>query len=81
MSGDIILDESSASILDESSATILDGGFVSATDAIYVADKLFLINVTVDIMQISGTIVGWDYLQRVWPGPRAMQAVFPGLFR
>lgn len=50
-------------------------------DIIYSADKLFLVNVSVDVMQITGNIVGWDYLQRVWPGPRAMQSVFPGLFR
>lgn len=55
--------------------------FAAAPDIIYSADKLFLINVSVDVMQITGQIVGWDYLQRVWPGPRAMQAVFPGLFR
>jgi Domain of unknown function (DUF1833) len=49
--------------------------------AIYSADRLFLTNVTVDVMAVSGTIVGWDYLQRVWPGPRAMESSFPGLFR
>jgi hypothetical protein len=48
---------------------------------VYMADKLFLTNVSVDIMTVSGTIVGWDYLQRVWPGRRASQADFPGLFR
>jgi Concanavalin A-like lectin/glucanases superfamily/Domain of unknown function (DUF1833) len=48
---------------------------------VYSADRLFLTNVTVDVMAISGTIVGWDYLQRVWPGPRAMESSFPGLFR
>lgn len=78
---DIIYDESSIAILDETSATILDEPGLSSADIIYYADKLFLINVTVDIMQITGTIVGWDYLQRVWPGPRAMQQTFPGLFR
>lgn len=51
------------------------------TTVVYSADKLFLTNVTVDIMTISGTIQGWDYLQRVWPGQRATQASFPGLFR
>ncbi len=48
---------------------------------IYSADKLFLTNVTVDAMFVSGTIQGWNYLQRVWPGQRAMQSSFPGLFR
>jgi hypothetical protein len=73
-----LLDEASNPILDETGATIYDQ---PEPTVIYEADRLFLINVTVDIMQVTGTIVGWDYLQRVWPGPRAMQAVFPGLFR
>ena len=53
----------------------------ASVTVIYSTDQLFLINVTVDIMVVSGTIVGWDYLQRVWPGQRATQATFPGLFR
>lgn len=80
--GAIILDESSANILDETSTAIRDNtATFSFGNSIYTADRLFLINITVDIMQITGTLVGWDYLQRVWPGPRAMQSVFPGLFR
>jgi len=49
--------------------------------AVYVADRLFLTNVKVDPMVVSGDIIGWDYLQRVWPGVRARQDLFPGLFR
>jgi hypothetical protein len=48
---------------------------------IYSADKLFLINASVDFLTVTAEIVGWDYLQRVWPGVRATQAYFPGLFR
>jgi Domain of unknown function (DUF1833) len=48
---------------------------------VYGADFLFLINVSVDVMTISAQIVGWDYLQRVWPSERATIANFPGLFR
>lgn len=48
---------------------------------IYSADRLFLTNVTVDVLVITADIVGWDYLQRVWPGQRAMKSSFPGLFR
>jgi len=48
---------------------------------VYMADKLFLTNIQVDVLAISATIVGWDYLQRVWPGQRALQSTFPGLFR
>jgi Domain of unknown function (DUF1833) len=54
---------------------------IGTATVIYSADKLFLTNVSVDILNITGTIVGWDYLQRTWPGQRAMQANFPGLFR
>lgn len=48
---------------------------------VYLASNLFLINVSVDIMTISGQIVGWDYQQRVWPAERGTAANFPGLFR
>lgn len=47
----------------------------------YSADKLFLINIRGDILTLSGEITGWNYLQRVWPGVRATQERFPGLFR
>jgi hypothetical protein len=42
---------------------------------------LFLTNVSVNAMAITGNIEGWDYLQRVWPGVRARQSIFPGLFK
>ena len=48
---------------------------------VYSADKLFLTNVSVNVLEITATIQGWDYLQRVWPGQRAQQSNFPGLFR
>jgi hypothetical protein len=54
---------------------------IGSPTVIYSADNLFLINVSVDIMMITGTIVGWDYQQRVWPAERATKANFPGLFR
>ena len=54
---------------------------VGSATVIYSADRLFLINARVDFLTVSGEIVGWDYLQRVWPGQRATQAIFPGLFR
>lgn len=50
-------------------------------NVVYMADKMFLINVTVDVFQVSGEIQGWNYLQRVWPGKRARQEYLPGLFR
>jgi hypothetical protein len=54
---------------------------IGTATVIYSADQLFLINVSVDAMVISGQIVGWDYVQRVWPAERATAANFPGLFR
>jgi Domain of unknown function (DUF1833) len=54
---------------------------IASTTAVYVASNLFLTNVKVDVMMVSGEIQGWDYLQRVWPGVRAREDIFPGLFR
>ena len=54
---------------------------VGTATLIYRADKLFLTNVKLDVLQIQADIVGWNYLQRVWPGVRARQDIFPGLFR
>jgi hypothetical protein len=48
---------------------------------VYDSGGLFLINVSVDIMTVSGQLVGWDYQQRVWPSERATKDNFPGLFR
>lgn len=49
-------------------------------EVVYSADRLFLTNVKIDVISVSAEIVGWDYLQRVWPGVRARQDIFPGLF-
>lgn len=54
---------------------------IGTPTVIYSAGPLFLINVSVDVLAITGQIVGWDYQQRVWPAERATQANFPGLFR
>jgi len=48
---------------------------------LYSADKLFLVNVSIDALAITGDIMGWDFGQRVWPGTRARQDLLPGLFR
>lgn len=47
----------------------------------YSFDKGFLTNVKVDFLTVSADIVGWDFMQRVWPAVRATQTLFPGLFR
>jgi Domain of unknown function (DUF1833) len=56
------------------------GGSPGAT-VVYSADHCLLVNVKVDFITVTGEIRGWDYLQRVWPGKRAIQSSFPGLFR
>lgn len=47
----------------------------------YMADKLFLTGVSVNAMEITASIEGWNYSQRTWPGIRATQNRLPGLFR
>lgn len=54
---------------------------ISTPSVAYSADKLFLRNVEVNVMQVTADIVGWDNLQRVWPGVRATQDLLPALFR
>ena len=58
----------------------LGGGSPGAT-VLYSFDKAFLVNCKVDFLTVTGDIMGWDYQQRVWPGRRATQDRFPGLFR
>lgn len=47
----------------------------------YTADALYLVDVEVDVMQITGRITSWNYSQELWPGIRATQDRCPGLFR
>lgn len=54
---------------------------IGTPTVIYSVAHLFLINVGGDVLELTGDLMGWDYLQRVWPGPRALQRDFPGLFR
>lgn len=54
---------------------------IGSATVVYSADQLLLVNSKVDILTVSADIVGSDYLQRVWPGTRATQEKFPGLFR
>lgn len=42
---------------------------------------LYLVDVTVDPLQASGTIRSWDYSQDTWPARRATQDRFPALYR
>lgn len=52
-----------------------------ATNIFYAFYAARLVNVKVDFLTVTADIVGWDYLQRVWPGKRATQDIFAGLFR
>ncbi len=61
--------------------TVVPRTEIGTATVVYYFDKAFLTNVKVDFLQVTGDIVGWDYLQRVWPGVRATQDKFPGLFR
>lgn len=47
----------------------------------YSASHLFLVNVSVDAMTVTGDVVSWDYTQDTWPARRATQDRYPGLFR
>lgn len=47
----------------------------------YTANHLFLVNVSVNAMTVTGDVVSWDYTQDTWPARRATQDRYPGLFR
>ena len=47
----------------------------------YSASELTLINVEVDVLQITGRLQIRDYSSEMWPGTMAVQVHFPGLFR
>lgn len=47
----------------------------------YQAKHLFLTNLKVDVMEITGDIISWNYTQQTWPGRRATKNRLPGLFR
>ncbi|OJU12759.1 MAG: hypothetical protein BGN85_08840 [Alphaproteobacteria bacterium 64-11] len=49
-------------------------------ETIYSADLLFLTDITIDAMQVQGTLRGFDYRQEVWPSRRATQDLLPGVF-
>lgn len=54
---------------------------IGTPTAQYIADFLFLTNITVNQAEVSANIVGWDYTQKVFPGVRASIDRTPGLFR
>jgi len=47
----------------------------------YLADKLYLVDVEADALQVSGRLVTLNYTQQMWPAPVATQARCPGLYR
>ncbi|MFG1238001.1 DUF1833 family protein [Xanthobacter autotrophicus DSM 597] len=47
----------------------------------YSAKHLFLVNVSVNPLAVTGDLVSWDYTQDTWPGRRATQERCPALYR
>lgn len=47
----------------------------------YRAANLFLINVAVNSVEITGTLKSWDYTQEIWPKVSATRDRLPALFR
>lgn len=43
--------------------------------------RLWLVDVTVDALQVSGTIRSWDYTQDSWPAQRATRDRCPATYR
>jgi len=47
----------------------------------YSASELHLVNVDVNVLEITGRLQVRDYSSEMWPGTMATEDVFPGLFR
>lgn len=52
-----------------------------ASQRLYTAQHLQLVNVTGDSLFIEGTLITWNYSQELFPGLMATKARLPGLFR
>lgn len=52
----------------------------NSSERLYRAKQLYLTEVEGDALNLTGTIRSWDYTQETWPGIRATQQRFPGLF-
>lgn len=48
---------------------------------IYAMSQFHLVDVRVDVAEITGRVILRDYSQEPWPGYRATQSRLPGLFR
>ena len=53
---------------------------IGTPSTLVMGDKLFLVNTKVDVQTVSGDFSGYDFSQRAYPGIRATQLIFPGLF-
>jgi hypothetical protein len=49
-------------------------------EPLYSASSLFLTDIQVDQVQVSGALRGYDYRQESWPSLRATQDRLPGVF-
>jgi hypothetical protein len=54
---------------------------LTTAERFYSADQLILHGVEANPIQLTGSIRSFDYTQELWPGIRATQDRFPGLFR
>lgn len=54
---------------------------LGASERVYSADQLILHGVQGNSIALTGSIRSWDYTQELYPGMRATQDRFPGLFR
>ena len=54
---------------------------IATAATVYTASNLYLVDVEVNAMEITGRLTLWDYSQETWPAKMATQDRLPGLFR
>ncbi len=54
---------------------------VNLPNAEYTASGLYMLNISVDAIQISGELSTFNYVSELWPGKRCVQALTPGIYR
>lgn len=53
---------------------------IGSPSAEYTAERLFMFNVEGNTLDVSAELRGWDFTQEIWPGNRATESNFPGLY-
>lgn len=54
---------------------------VNLPNAEYSSPGMYLLNISVDAMQVAGELSTFNYVSELWPGKRCVQALTPGLYR